>query len=217
LEAQQAAIRAFAEREGIEIVQWFSEVETGKGADALSRRPELAAALSAGRLMRAPVIVSKLDRLSRDVHFISGLMAEKVEFVVCELGRQPDPFVLHLWAALAEKERHLISERTKAGLQRAKARGTQLGNPQLRAGKASDAAKGRQAQADEANRRAAQLHRLVRDAERAGMRTLQEISDHLNAVGIPTPRGATWLPMTVLRLQRRLESMQDDGLIQPGD
>jgi DNA invertase Pin-like site-specific DNA recombinase len=210
LEAQQAAIRAFAEREGIEIAQWFGEVETGKGSDALERRPQLAAALSAGKAMRAPVLVSKLDRLSRDVHFISGLMSERVEFIVTELGRQTDPFVLHLFAALAEKERHLISERTKAGLAAARRRGVRLGNPQLRAGKPSYAARARQAQADEADRRAVQLHQIVSDATAAGKRTLQEIADHLNALGIPTARGAKWSAMTVLRLQRRLEAVSDD-------
>jgi DNA invertase Pin-like site-specific DNA recombinase len=210
LEAQQAAIRAFAEREGIEIAQWFGEVESGKGADALERRPQLAAALNAGRAMRVPVLVSKLDRLSRDVHFISGLMSERVEFIVTELGRQTDPFVLHLFAALAEKERHLISERTKAGLAAARRRGVRLGNPQLRAGKPSYAARARQAQVDEADRRAAQLHQIVSDATAAGKRTLQEIADHLNALGIPTARGAKWSAMTVLRLQRRLEAVSDD-------
>jgi hypothetical protein len=75
--------------------------------------------------------VSKLDRLSRDVHFISGLMAHGVPFIVSELGADIDPFVLHLFAALAEKERALISQRTKAGLAAAKARGTKLGNPDM--------------------------------------------------------------------------------------
>src|SRR5229473_4938262 len=84
LEAQQVAIQAFAARERFDIVEWYSEVETGKGADALARRRQLAAALKAGRALRAPVLVSKLDRLSRDVHFISGLMAERVEFIVTE-------------------------------------------------------------------------------------------------------------------------------------
>lgn len=210
LEAQQAAIRAFAEREGIQIAQWFGEVETGKGADALSRRPQLAAALNAGRAMRAPVLVSKLDRLSRDVHFISGLMAERVEFIVTELGRQADPFVLHLFAALAEKERHLISERTKAGLAAARERGAKLGNPQLRAGKPSYAAKAREAQSAKADEHARLVYTVLRNAEAAGKRTLQELADFLNALEVPTARGAKWSPMTVLRVQRRIEAMRGD-------
>src|SRR5437773_3252341 len=84
----------------------------GKGADALDRRPQLAAALAAGRAGKCPVIVAKLDRLSRDVAFIAGLMAQRVPFIVAELGVDADPFMLHLYAALAEKERRLIGERT---------------------------------------------------------------------------------------------------------
>jgi DNA invertase Pin-like site-specific DNA recombinase len=127
LEAQRAAITQFAKSEGLELSEVFEEVETGSGSDALERRPKLAAALQAARKAKAPVLVAKLDRLSRDVHFISGLMAHRVEFVVCDLGRQSDPFVLHLYAALAEKERGMIAARTKAGLKAAKRRGTKLG------------------------------------------------------------------------------------------
>jgi DNA invertase Pin-like site-specific DNA recombinase len=128
LAAQQDAITRFAEAEGRELIAEFVEVESGKGADALNRRPKLAAAIRAARKNKAAVIVSKLDRLSRDVHFISGLMAHKVPFIVAELGPDVDPFVLHLYAALAEKERSLISKRTKEGLAAAKARGRKLGN-----------------------------------------------------------------------------------------
>src|ERR1035441_5830643 len=127
LDAQRAAVRAFADREGFEVSQWFTDVETGKGSDALERRPKLAEALRVAKKGRWPVMVATLDRLSRDVHFISGLMAERVEFIVTDLGRQADPFILHLYAALAEKERALISDRTKAGLQAAKRRGQRLG------------------------------------------------------------------------------------------
>jgi DNA invertase Pin-like site-specific DNA recombinase len=89
VEAQRAAVACFAEAEGIEIAAELVEVETGKGADALDRRPELAAALAQARRAKCPVIVAKLDRLSRDVHFISGLMAHKVPFIVAELGAEP--------------------------------------------------------------------------------------------------------------------------------
>jgi len=112
----------------------YTEVETGKGADALDRRPQLAAALSAARSARCSVLVSKLDRLSRDVAFVSGLMAQRVPFIVAELGRDADPFMLHLYAALAEKERRLISDRTKAALAAKKAAGGKRGNPRDLAG-----------------------------------------------------------------------------------
>jgi DNA invertase Pin-like site-specific DNA recombinase len=91
------------------------KVETGKGSDAIERRPQLAAALAEARRRRCSIGVAKLDRLSRDVHFISGLMAHKVPFVVAELGADVDPFILHLFAALAEKERALIREIKRAG------------------------------------------------------------------------------------------------------
>src|SRR5438067_5543761 len=129
IEAQRTAVQRFAEAEGFTLIAEFVEAETGKGADALDRRPQLAAALSMARKAKGSVLVSKLDRLSRDVAFISGLMAQRVPFIVAELGRDADPFMLHLYAALAEKERRLISERTKAALAAKKAQGAKLGNP----------------------------------------------------------------------------------------
>jgi len=131
LDAQREAVARFAAAEGFEITREFVEVETGKGSDALQRRPELAAALAEARRRKCPIAVAKLDRLSRNVHFISGLMEHRVPFLVTELGRDVDPFMLHIYAALAEKERRLISQRTKAALKAAKARGVRLGSPQL--------------------------------------------------------------------------------------
>jgi DNA invertase Pin-like site-specific DNA recombinase len=93
LDAQREAIARFAALEGLTIAETFTEIETAKG-DTLARRPKLAAALKAARKIKAPVIVAKLDRLSRDVHFISGLMAERVPFIVAELGADTDPFML---------------------------------------------------------------------------------------------------------------------------
>jgi DNA invertase Pin-like site-specific DNA recombinase len=117
LEAQREALSRFVVAEGFEIVGEFKEVETGKGADALDRRPQLAAALADARRRKCPIVVAKLDRLSRDVHFISGLMAERVQFIVAELGANVDPFILHLFAALAEKERAMIATRMRDALQ----------------------------------------------------------------------------------------------------
>src|SRR3979409_2196001 len=97
----------------------------------MDRRHQLKAGLAAARKQRCHVAVAKLDRLSRDVHFISGLMAHRVPFLVAELGPDVDPFILHLFAALAEKERSMISVRTKAALDAAKARGVKLGGPKL--------------------------------------------------------------------------------------
>jgi DNA invertase Pin-like site-specific DNA recombinase len=136
LEAQQAAIKAFCAQHGYKIEAEYREVETGKGADALERRPELAAAMKharrlgkGGKARSAPIIIAKLDRLSRDVHFISGLMVQRIPFIVTELGPDVDPFMLHIHAAVAEKERERIAQRTREALAAAKARGRQLGNP----------------------------------------------------------------------------------------
>jgi DNA invertase Pin-like site-specific DNA recombinase len=137
LEAQRAAITTFAEREGIALVTIFSEVQSGKRvSDTLDDRPQLQAALKASQEVGGTILVSKLDRLSRDVHVISGLMVHKVPFLVAELGADVDPFMLHLFAALAEKERAMISQRTKAALAALKARGVKLGpkNPNPHAG-----------------------------------------------------------------------------------
>jgi DNA invertase Pin-like site-specific DNA recombinase len=127
LEAQQAALARFAKAEGFKLLETFSEVETVKGSDAHDRRPQLAEALKLAKRHKAPIIVAKLDRLSRDVHFISGLMAHKTPFIVAELGADADPFMLHLYAALAEKERRLISQRTRDALAAKKAQGVKLG------------------------------------------------------------------------------------------
>src|SRR5882672_9146461 len=129
IEAQRAAIERFASAESLAIAAEFVEFESGKGADALERRPQLAAALAAAKAAKCSVVVAKLDRLSRDVAFVAGLMAQRVPFMVAELGRDADPFMLHLYAALAEKERRLIAERTKAALAAKKAAGARLGNP----------------------------------------------------------------------------------------
>src|SRR5437016_2704206 len=123
LEAQQAAIELFAKTYGYDIASTLVEVETGKGADALDRRPVLAQALATAKKRKCPIVVAKLDRLSRDVHFISGLMSQKIRFIVTELGPDVDPFMLHIYAAVAEKERATIAARTKAALQALKQRG----------------------------------------------------------------------------------------------
>ena len=124
--AKEAAPARFCAAESYEVVQIFTEIETAKGADALERRPQLKSALNRASAYRSPIVVAKLDRLSRDVAFISGLMAQGVPFIVTEIPNA-DPFMLHIYAAVAEQERTKISERTKAALAAAKARGVKLG------------------------------------------------------------------------------------------
>src|ERR1700726_4804417 len=127
LAAQRFEIEAFGEREGFAVKDWHQDVQTGAGADALLLRPGLAAALKQAKSARCPLIVSRLDRLSRNVHFITGLMEHRVHFIVAALGRDCDAFTLHIYASLAEQERKLISERIKAALARSKNRGKKLG------------------------------------------------------------------------------------------
>jgi DNA invertase Pin-like site-specific DNA recombinase len=199
IEAQQAAVARFLETEGIALVGSHVEVETGKGTDALDRRPILSAALTQAKKARCPVIVAKLDRLSRDVHFISGLMAHKVPFIVAELGADVDPFLLHLYAALAQKERALISQRTRDALAAKKAAGVKLGGP-----KASEAAAiGRQAQRDAADRFAANVLPIIDSIRATGETTLEAITEALNARGVKTARGGAWHRTTVANLLRR--------------
>jgi DNA invertase Pin-like site-specific DNA recombinase len=199
IEAQRQALAQFAEADGFEIVREYVEVETGKGADALDRRPQLAAALADARKRRCPIAVAKLDRLSRDVHFISGLMAHRVPFLVAELGPDVDPFILHLFAALAEKERFLIASRTKSALAAAKARGVTLGGPKIR-----EAQKIAVERAMEiADRHARNVLPIIRDIQRAGIKSLHDVAKALNARGISTARGGKWYATTVRNVMAR--------------
>jgi len=199
IEAQKEALERFAAAEGFALVRVFVEIETGKGADALDRRPQLAAALSEARRQRCSVAVAKLDRLSRDVHFISGLMAHRVPFVVADLGADVDPFILHLFAALAEKERAMISTRTKAALAAAKARGVRLGGPKLAKARKS-AVVSIKALADQ---HAANVLPVIREIRRAGATSLHQIADALNARGVTTPRGGKWHASSVRNVLER--------------
>ena len=201
LDAQRSAIARFAEAEGFEVAAEFTEVETGKGADALDRRPQLTAALAAARRngKACPIAVAKLDRLSRDVHFISGLMAHKTPFLVADLGPDVEPFLLHLYAALAEKERVVISQRTKAALTAAKARGQVLGNPRL----ADARAVAHAALKAEADAHAAIVAPAIRAAQAAGAKSLRQIAAALNGRGIATARGGKWEAATVRNILRR--------------
>jgi DNA invertase Pin-like site-specific DNA recombinase len=200
IEAQRAAVARFAEAEGIELVGEHIEIETGKGADAIDRRPKLADALAEARKAKCPVLVAKLDRLSRDVAFISGLMSRRVPFIVAELGADADPFMLHLYAALAEKERALISQRTRAALAAKKAQGVRLGNPR---NIDEAAAKGRDAQRAGADQFAANLLPTIEAIRQSGATSLDAIAQVLNNRGTRTARGGRWHATTVRNLLER--------------
>jgi DNA invertase Pin-like site-specific DNA recombinase len=200
LEAQREVLGRFVAVEGFEIVREFKEVETGKGSDALDRRPQLSAALAEARKRKCPVVVAKLDRLSRDVHFISGLMAHKVPFIVAELGTDTDPFMLHIYAALAEKERSLIAQRTREALKAAKARGVVLGNPKL------DDVRDRAVASlkASADRFASNVAPIIREIQSSGVASHRGIARALNARGIATARGGKWTAVQVNAILQRV-------------
>jgi DNA invertase Pin-like site-specific DNA recombinase len=200
IEAQRAALARFVEAEGCEVLAEFVEVETGKGADAIERRPQLAAALATARKGKGAVLVAKLDRLSRDVAFISDLMARRVPFIVAELGADADPFMLHLYAALAEKERNLIADRTRAALAARKAQGVKLGNP---VNLAAAGAKGAETQRASADAFASNVLPVVRQIQAAGVTTFRAIAAALNDRGVRTARGGDWHDSTVRNLLAR--------------
>ena len=204
LEAQHEAIAAFAARVGRTVVATFVEVETGKGADALDRRPLLRAALDAAKRAGGAVVVAKLDRLSRDVAFIAGLMSRRVPFIVAE-HPTADPFMLHVYAAIAEHERRAISDRTRAALARAKARGVVLGG--ARPGASERAPIATAARVAKADAFARDLSGMVRMFRAQGHTSTRSIAKQLNDAGIASPRGAAWLSSNVGQLLARIERL----------
>jgi DNA invertase Pin-like site-specific DNA recombinase len=201
LDAQRDAVERFAEREGYELVgDPFVEVETGRGADALERRPILAAALALARRKKYPVLVAKLDRLSRNVYFISGLMVHRVPFIVAELGADADPFTLHLYAAFAEMERRRISQRTKEALAAKRARGALLGN---RTNPEEARELGQAAIRAKAEDFALSIAPIIAGIVVSGIGTDAGIALALNARGIATARGGRWHAQTVKNLRGR--------------
>jgi DNA invertase Pin-like site-specific DNA recombinase len=198
LEAQRAAVEAHAATTGGRIVSEFVEVESGRKRD----RPQLAAALAACRTGRATLVIAKLDRLARNVAFVSNLMESGVEFVAADMPAV-NRLTVHILAAVAEEEARMISARTRAALAAAKARGVRLGNPRLLARDAELSARGNAVQVANARRRASSVLPYIEGARRAGARTLAEIAEALMARGVPAPRGGDrWSPAQVRRTLR---------------
>ena len=193
LEAQKEAVSRFLNGGAWELVGEFVEVETGKGADALARRPQLKAALAACRKEGATLIIAKLDRLARNVHFVSGLMESKVKFVACDMP-EANELTIHIMAAFAEHEAKRISQRTKDALAVAKSRGVALG----RAGAANlrPNVEARQRAADEF----ANKLRPLFDGMKARGLPQREMVAELNAIGVPAPQGGSWLLSQVQRI-----------------
>jgi DNA invertase Pin-like site-specific DNA recombinase len=203
IEAQRAAVEAHAKSQGANVAAWYKEVESGKRAD----RPELAKALAHARRSKATLVVAKLDRLARNVAFLSALMESKVPFVACD-NPHANKLTLHILAAVAEAEALAISQRTKAALGAYKAHGGLLGAslPQCRNLTNEAVARGRErssAVRSAAAREAyADLLPEIQQLRRSGA-SLKAIANALNAKGHTTRRGKAWQPVQVARVIER--------------
>jgi DNA invertase Pin-like site-specific DNA recombinase len=210
LSAQQFEIETFGKREGFTIKSWHQDVQTGAGADALLLRPGLAAALKEAQRTRRALIVAKLDRLSRNVHFITGLMEHEVHFIVAALGKDRDDFTLHIYASLAEQERKMISERTKAGLARSTKR-LGMRNPSKRTTVFRSYIRKRSVMA--VHKAAIERAEAYRPHIEWALRqpgwygrpiSVHRAADKLNELKIPSPLGKRWWGCTVMRMGQRL-------------
>jgi DNA invertase Pin-like site-specific DNA recombinase len=200
LDAQRKAVRDHLNGGDWRIVAEFTEIESGKRSD----RPKLAEALKACRVLGATLIIAKLDRLARNVHFVSGLMESGVDFTAVDFP-QANRLTVHILAAVAEHEAKMISERTKAALAAAKARGVRLGGDRGARLTAEARQAGCKAVTARANARAADLAPIIRELEAIGARSLRAIAAGLNERGVRTPRGiGEWKAGTVSQLMARL-------------
>jgi DNA invertase Pin-like site-specific DNA recombinase len=198
LEAQREAVSRHVTGAGGVIVAEFQEIESGKKND----RPQIAAALAACRLRRAALVIAKLDRLARNVFFISSLMESGVDFVACD-NPHATRLTIHILAAVAEHEREMISSPTITAMAAAKARGIKLGNPRLKPGDRWAARNARQARTDTAIAHAAVLP-YIEAARAAGCSSLGELARALTARGIETPAGGKqWNASQVKRILKR--------------
>jgi DNA invertase Pin-like site-specific DNA recombinase len=185
LDAQREAVKQFLGERGQPLTE-YTEVESGRRH---TNRPQLLAALDECRKRRASLVIAKLDRLARDVHFISGLMKSEIEFVAVDMPTA-NKFTIHILAAVAEHEREIISKRTKDALAAAKARGQKLGNP--RAAEMIAAARAAKPNPPPAP----EVVTIMREKQAQG-KGLREIARELNRLAIRTPLGKEWYATTV--------------------
>ncbi len=206
LEAQEAAIAAFAASRGARVIASYTEIESGKR----DNRPQLAAALHQAKVTGATLIIAKLDRLSRNVAFLASLQDSGVQFVAADMP-EANELTVHIMAAVAQAERKATAKRTREALQAAKARGAVLGNPNgaaalRRAGKGNGASL--KAIGGNADAFAADLRPVLEDIRAAGITSLEGIARELTAREIRTPRGGRWRPTSVKNLLTRLHLNQ---------
>lgn len=193
LEAQRQRNNDYVRSYGGETIAEYCDVDSGRN----DGRPQLALAMAHAKRDGATILVAKLDRLSRDVAFIAALMTKRVPFVVAELGPDADPFMLHIYAALAQKESSMISLRTKAALAAKKARGEAVGNTAALERYRHLGSEKQRAQALERNR---PLRILAAELKASGL-TTEGVARAMEARGVKTARGnTTWMPTQVARL-----------------
>lgn len=200
--AQKELVHNFLNGGSWKLLDEFTEVESGKKDD----RPELARAIKICQLKNAKLLVSKLDRLSRDVHFITSLMKSDVRFIVAEMPEMTE-LTCHIYAAMAQHERKMISDRTKAGLAQAKKRGVKLGNPALWHGEqikgSGDTTVARIVKTNKADDYASKMKDIIEDIMSEGCKTLRSVATELNQRGFTTRRNKQWTANSVrLTIQR---------------
>jgi DNA invertase Pin-like site-specific DNA recombinase len=203
LEAQKTAVETYRTQAGGALRAEFTEVQSGKDDD----RPQLKEALKLCRLTNSTLLIAKLDRLSRNVAFLATLQQAGTKFVACDLP-EANELVVHILAAVAQAERKAISERTKAALAAAKARGVQLGNPNIRPGNSASAANASKARTNKTDARACELREVIENAEREGLVTLRQLASYLNDLGIASSHGKQWHANSVRRIQQRVASLR---------
>jgi DNA invertase Pin-like site-specific DNA recombinase len=200
LDAQREAVQTYLNGGNWSIAAEYTEVESGKRAD----RPEFAKALAACRLHRATLVIAKLDRLARNVHFVANLMESGVEFVAAD-NPHANKLTIHILVAMAEHEAEMISVRTKAALAAAKKRGVTLGGFRGKVPTAKHRALSAAALRRKADSRAVDLASTIKTLQAAGATSLRAIAYGLNAQGIPTARGqGTWSAIQVARVLDRI-------------
>jgi DNA invertase Pin-like site-specific DNA recombinase len=205
LEAQRAAVKDYLDGGRWSIVAEFTEIESGK-SDA--NRPELAKAFAACRARRATLVIAKLDRLSRDAHFLLGLQKAGVKFVAADMP-EANEMVVGIMAVIAQGERRMISQRTQAALQAAKERGKILGGFRGYVPTGEDRMAASAVIKGTAKARAQDLEPIVQELRQAGISSLNALAKALSAQGIPTPRGgSTWTATSVKRVLAHLDDRE---------
>ncbi len=199
LEAQRAAVANFLNGGRWKLIGEFVEVESGSRDD----RPKLAEALSVCRLHNATLVIAKLDRLSRDAHFLLGLTKAGVRFIAADMP-EANEMVVGMMAVVAQAERKMISQRTRAALAAAKTRGVKLGKPENLRNQMMGCANGRATRTRAAINRAGDLLPIIADIRAGGAASLRAIAAELNSRGIPTAREGQWSAIQVKRICERV-------------